>query len=320
MRGLMIPRRNRARISGLALLVVSGIPLLGVFGACSSPTDLDAEAQRTARSSPEIVFDMVVDGNRDIYRLTGSGARLERLTTHAADDLNPTAAASRVVFTSYRDGNAELYSVPLDGGTPVRLTETAGSELDPALSADGLRLAFARPAEGGVFKVWLTDAEGGGAVLASGAFASAAAVEGGPAWNPAGDRLAFMSTAAGTAGVYALELSSGTVTPLSVTTEAEFEPTWSPDGRSVAFASAATGDPELYLVDLITGRVTRLTERLGLDGQPAFLPDGRIVYTAWLERGGERVTELRWLDPADPQRIFPIPTGEGLPRNPSGVF
>src|SRR5690606_31015177 len=93
---------------------------------------------------PMILFDMVVDGNRDLYRGALDGRDLERLTTHPAADYDPTIAGDLVVFVSERDGNKELYSLTLGGGAEQRLTHTAISDVYPALSPDGKRLAFAR--------------------------------------------------------------------------------------------------------------------------------------------------------------------------------
>src|SRR5690606_11029546 len=90
-------------------------------GDASGATELDVAVP------PMILFDMVVDGNRDLYRAALDGRDLERLTTDAAADYDPTVAGDLVVFVSERDGNKELYSLTLGGGAEKRLTNTAVS-------------------------------------------------------------------------------------------------------------------------------------------------------------------------------------------------
>jgi hypothetical protein len=67
-----------------------------------------------------ILFDMVVDGNRDLYHAAPDGRDLERLTTHAAADYDPTVAGDPVVFVRERDGTTT------DRLTPVGVAGTRG--------------------------------------------------------------------------------------------------------------------------------------------------------------------------------------------------
>ncbi len=263
---------------------------------------------------PTIVFDLLRDGNRDVYTASLDGADLVRLTTAPGEDRDPTAAGGTVVFVSGRDGNAELYSVPAAGGGERRLTSTANAEGEPALSRDGRRLAFTREV-GGLPKLWVSAADGSGAERAAAMLGFGGSVEAAPSWAPDGGRLAFMSTSRGGADLFQLELSSGTATPLAAERAPEVEPAWSPDGRYVAYAAEVDGDTELYLLEVGAQRATRLTRRPGTDAQPAWLADGRLVFTAWVE-GAPR---LRWLDPAAPVAVFEVPTGPGAPANPAPV-
>jgi Tol biopolymer transport system component len=264
---------------------------------------------------PPIVFDLLVDGNRDIYVAALDGGDLTRLTQAGADDLDPTAAAGTVVFTSFGDGNGELYSIPLSGGTPVRLTETADDEIQPSLSNDGARIAYTYDATG-VFKLWTADVDGNGAAAATADFGSGGSIEGSPSWAPSGDRLVFMSTTNGTADLFDLLLDGSDPVELIAGNMADVEPAWGPDGAEVVFVSNRTGDAELWLYRLGTQELVQLTDNPGSDGEPAWLPDGRIVYTSWVGL----VPELRWLDPAQPEVVHEIALEVGEPRRPSGVL
>jgi TolB protein len=264
---------------------------------------------------PRIVFDLGLNGNRDIYTMFLDGESLVRLTTANADDEDPTAAGGTVVFTSYRDGNAELYSVPVNGGAAVRLTETAQDEIQPALSTDGSQLAYTADVSG-VFKLWTALSDGTNGTAATAGFGVGGSVEASPSWAPAGNQLVFVSTTNGTADLFTLETSGTAPRVLVLDESAAVEPAWSTDGMSVVFASDRTGDDELFLINLATMASTQLTDRTETDGEPAWLPDGRIVFTAWV--GG--APTLHWLDPADPSMIVEVPTGSGAPRRAASAL
>jgi TolB protein len=264
---------------------------------------------------PTIVFDLLRDGNRDIYRAALDGQDLFRLTADPAEDLDPAAAAGLVVFVSFRNGNGELYAVPLAGGPATRLTNTASQEDAPALSPDGKRIAYTSY-ETGVPKLWLANVNGGQAARANTSFSYAGSADAGPSWAPTSDRLVFVSTNSGVASLYQFTVSDAQVRLLRSDQNASVEPAWSPDGNRIAFASDRGGATGLYLLDLTSGSLTRLTEGPATSGQPTWLPDGRLVYVTWL--GG--VPRLGWLDPAEPNVTYEINIGPGLPGHPSGVF
>ena len=261
----------------------------------------------TVAMPPIVVFDMMVSGNRDLYKIALDGGDFTRLTEHSGDDRDPTAAAGRIVFTSYRAGNAELYAVPLAGGTETRLTTTPGGESSPALSRDGQRLAYSYDGTG-IAKLWTASGTATGAAPAAPSFGYDGSVDSSPTWAPDGNRLAFMSTASGSADIWQLSLG-GQPTLLSGTSAPDVDPAWSSDGQYVSFVSTRDGTPELYLFTVATGQVSRLTTRAGTEGDAAWTSDGRLVF---LEFAGNEVTALRWMDPTQPGTVNAI----AVPGNP----
>ena len=264
---------------------------------------------------PTIVFDMLRDGNRAIYRAALDGGDLVQLTTLDGENRDPTAAAGTVVFVSYRDGVGQLYSVPLAGGSVKRLTNSIGEKASPALSRDGRRLAFTNSVSG-VPRLWIAAVDGSGAARASAGFGHGGAIEASPNWAPAGDRLVFVSTTSGNADLYLFSTGSTRVDTLLNAPTPEVEPAWSPDGAWVAFTSARGGQTDLYTISVVTREVRRLTDRAETDASPAWLPDGRLVYVAWVNN----VPRLRWLDPSDPGEVHEIPIGDGTVGRVSGAW
>ncbi len=265
---------------------------------------------------PAIVFDWLRDGNRDIYRARLDGSDVVRLTSDPGEDEHPTERAGIVVFTSYRDGNGELYAIAASGGTGTerRLTTSAANETQPALSPDGRHIAYLSDASG-VPKLWMSAADGTNPQPLTAGFGFAGSIEASPSWAPSGDRLVFVSTAQGNAGLFQLVIGSGTVTALVQDSTPSVEPAWSLDGSGIAFASERNGATQLYFLDLASGVVRLLKGGPGMHGEPTWLSDERVVYMDW----GNGVAGLYWLDPAAPDAAHTIDLGPGVPGHPKGV-
>lgn len=268
---------------------------------------------------PVVVFDRLVGGNRDLYRVALDGSDLVRLTTNGGEDLDAAVGGGLVVFTSYRNGNAELYSIPLLGGTETRLTTTPSvTETDAALSIDGTRLAYSADPTGSA-KIWTANPDGTGAARATPVgFGLEASPDAGPAWFPGSDtRLAYVSTGAGTADIYNLVAGSTPTLLAGGSGSAEITPAFSPDGLKLSYSSNVSGDTELYMRELSSGTVTRLTNRARTDGAGTWTPDGRIVYLAYGATGAENT--LSWLRPGTSQAgTIPLP-GTGTALRPVAV-
>jgi Tol biopolymer transport system component len=315
------PDTGGLRLVGLVLLMV--VALGGCSESPAGPGDGLVPPPPPPPGSEEppppalVVFDMVLEGQRDIWRVLTDGSGLGRLTDSPWVDREPTVAAGNVVFVSIQHGNPELLRVALEGGERERLTTTAGSEAGPTLSPDGSALAWIYSGSG-VPKLQVAPVTmplpGPPASRATGAFGTGASVEASPAFAPDGRRIAFVSTHEGNANLYLLDRFDGAFEPLLVGPAAYGQPAWSPDGARIAYASNEAGSTDLWVLELASGVRTRLIASPSTDAAPAWLPDGRIVFV----RHGTEDTELRWIDPRDPTTTHRIPLPEGgRPMNPA---
>jgi Tol biopolymer transport system component len=259
---------------------------------------------------PTIVFDRLVGSNRDIWSVQLDGAALTRLTTDTSDDREPTARGGHVFFISFRTGTAQVFKVPLAGGAETRVTTDNVAAGYPAIAPAGSGIVFASGS--GFPKIMLSDTSATSETRFAAANAGfSGAIEERPAWSPSGDRIAYMTTRDGAAGIYvgltAGATGSATALVSGASGYASVEPAWSADGATIAFASNRDGPTDLYAVTVASGAVARLTT-LGQVGQPAYLADGRIVFSQFL---GGNTFALRWIDPADTAHVHAIPTGVG---------
>jgi dipeptidyl aminopeptidase/acylaminoacyl peptidase len=277
-----------------------------------------ARGVQTSRSltvppPPSIVFVLLRNGNRDIWRVALDGGDSVRLTTDPADDRQPTASSTRVIFLSHRAAGDGFYSVSPHGGATVPLLLSATELGDPALNRDGSRLAFTSSVTG-VPKTWVAAGDGTGSRRLAPGFGFDGAIEGGPAWSPDGKHLALMSTDPGAASLFVIDSSGASPVPV-IDTLTAFQPSWSPTGDSIAFVAAPAGQhAAVYVVLAAGGTPAALTSpTVGDDANPVWLPDGRIVYVATIVGGAE----FRWLEPSAPAawRRVPLPPGE--PSSPA---
>lgn len=211
----------------------------------------------------------------DIWLIAADGSNPRRLTTEAAEDVDPTWTPDGrgIVFSSNRDSRGDLYLLSLDTGATTRLTRHfVGRAIMPSVSPATARTAFAaQTLRAGAFwdyQIHVRDAGGNVAALASNAGACW------PRWSPDGRRLAHVRLTANAPS--ALEVRDGPALVSSKTLAAaglwSYYPAWSPDQTRLVFSvSPAHHEGEnwdLATIDIATGAWTRLTEGAGNDRLP----------------------------------------------------
>ncbi|MBL8911362.1 MAG: PD40 domain-containing protein, partial [Archangium sp.] len=176
-----------------------------------------------------------VDGDAEIYRAAMDGGARVRLTAFHLDDVGPRVSPDGkwVVFTSNREGSDRLFLIAPDGRGTRRLhpeelsKETDGgveaAEADAVWTPDGKSVVFSARAHGGnwhLFRVALST--GKLEQLTEGAHDDQL-----PAVSPDGKWIAFVSSRAGNAELFALAPDGGT-TRITTSPKSDWKPLWLP--------------------------------------------------------------------------------------------
>ncbi|HMD34766.1 MAG TPA: hypothetical protein VKH42_07355 [Vicinamibacterales bacterium] len=119
-----------------------------------------------------------------------------------------------------------------------------------------------------------------------------------PTWSPDASRIAFSALKGGFADLFAIDLLSGDVRPLTADPYSDLQPSWSPDGSRLVFATdrfssslaaLSFGRYQLATLDVASGAIRALGGSTSTPGgkniDPHWSPDGSRVYFV-SDRGG----------------------------------
>jgi Tol biopolymer transport system component len=181
------------------------------------------------------------------------------------DATMPAVSKNRIVWVN-RVNDYNIYSVPLAGGKAVKRIASPMLDSKPAFAPDG-RLAYVSRRSGSP-EVWVTGADGGGAVRITDLKADVAR----PAWSPDGRRIAFSMQRFGAAKIFTIRCAPGTLrceTPVPLI-DGE-NPTWSLDGRFLYFKS---DEDQIWKFPMSGGQAVRIAA--GLEALTS--DDGKWLY------------------------------------------
>lgn len=190
------------------------------------------------------------------------------------------------------------------------VTRLAGKEFQPAVTRDGRKVAFVW-VKGGSDQsgVWIQTAGSANPMAAT----SHAGRYTSPAWDPAGERLAYLRMGASSTDVLIAEPAGGGERLLASLPSPDFGYDyrlldWSPDGRWIAVSHADSLELPLglSLIDADTGERRRLTQpenTVGGDLDPRFSPDGRFISFVRLIHRSNQELFLQSLDGSAPRQL-----------------
>ena len=131
------------------------------------------------------------------------------------------------------------------------------------------------------------------------------------------------------AGLWLLDIESGSSYRLTAGVKTDTSPAWSPDGKQIAFLSTRDGSPQVYVIPVDGGEAKPLTSmQQPIGGGPVWSPDGKyLAFTAGpkletppdptkpyrVTRNVYRFDGIGYLDPVV-QDIYVIPSAGGEPK------
>ncbi len=225
------------------------------------------------------------DQDWSIYVVNADGSEQTRLTQGQLDHF-PSWSPDGSKMVISRNGNLWVMSFsaqPTPQVSDLKPLTTDPKEYAsvPVWSPDGRQIAFASQvgdAKGTAdyndpttAEIYLIDADGSHLRKLT----DNQAIDGGPAWSPDGEEIAFSSNRDGAFQIYVMNADGTKVRPLTTGSANNTGPAWSPDGRWIAFSSDRDGPQytyEIYVMGADGSNPRRLTDSPRDDFSPVWKP------------------------------------------------
>lgn len=230
--------------------------------------------------TPWLVFNSLMSGNEDIWKIRADGTELTQLTFDAATDAQPEFSpdSAQIAFRSSRSGNDEIWLMQADGSNLRQLTSDAGSDQHPTWSPDGLRIAY-QSNRSGNNDIWIENAAGGGGAIQ---LTTDVNSDQRPCFAPITNRIVFSSPRnSGNWDIFLRNADgSGVDERLTTITSIEGRPCFAPDESFMLLNSNSGGVEHIWRRDS-DGSLTQLTFGANPTFAPSVAADGvRFAYTS----------------------------------------
>ena len=263
-------KRESLLVMGLCIFILSAEPLLRNGGAANNA---------------RIAFVSTRGENTDIYVMDSDGKHRQRVTTHDAEDIQPTWSPDgrKIAFVSNRNqGFIQIWVIDADGRNPIRLTDGVWDE-HPDWSPDGQKIAYqasrkkALNIEKWNYEIYVMGADGSN----KRPLTDHPAYDGQPCWSPDGKKIAFSSNREeNLMEVYVMNADGRNLKRITHNfqdMEDKSMPTWAPNGRRIAYV----WNWQIWVIDSNGDNRRMLTEKGG-GRYPTWSPDSdTIAFESW---------------------------------------
>ncbi|ACL04836.1 WD40 domain protein beta Propeller [Desulfatibacillum aliphaticivorans] len=166
-----------------------------------------------------------LNGDQEIYSLTGNGKIIKKLTNNWGIDVSPSYSpdGKRMAFVSNRGGSPQIYIMELDTGQTSRVTFDGKYNSAPAFSPRGDRIAYCGMVDG-TFDVFTVRTDGTDLQRLT----DHPGDDEEPSWSPDGTLIAFSTTREGKAKIYVMTSHGTDQRKLLELEGAQTQPAWSP--------------------------------------------------------------------------------------------
>jgi Tol biopolymer transport system component len=131
-------------------------------------------------------------------------------------------------------------------------------------------------------------------------------------WSPDSKRIVFAAAADNNVDIYTVDVPSGKVARLTLSSGEDRDPSWSPDGTHLAFSSTRDGTPQIYVMSADGRDLRRLTNDTSSGVAPRWSPDGKAI--AFVS-DRDRTRDL-YVIGADGQGLEGLTVGARMTRDP----
>jgi TolB protein len=234
----------------------------------------------------EIIYCSTKNNNFDLYLLSPTDPKPERLTTNPGSDCFPkwSPSGDRIAFGSWIDNRSVIQIMDLGTGETAQIVDLPNISLDVTWSPDSSQIAFAYQAPGRKQELWTIGSDGSNLNrLTTASTAPRYGLTSDPAWSPDGSIIAYMTDIDETEGwnIYIVSPDGANSRLLAGSTGLDAHPVWSPDSKDVLFISDRDGahdrNEELYVINTQNLEIKRVTNDARHDGYATWSPDGQMV-------------------------------------------
>lgn len=181
----------------------------------------------------------------------------------------------RLAYTHFFN-NSDIWRLDLTGRRIQNVSAFIAStkdEFNASYSPDGHRIAFESNRSGSHNEIWVSDADGSGAVQLT-FFGTAWA--GTPRWSPDGQRIAFDCNARGRWNIYVIPSQGGKPIRFTSGSGSQIRPSWSHDGKWIYYCASGASGPQIWKKAADGEAEVKITRDGGCNQMES--PDGRYVY------------------------------------------